>query len=197
MKMKVYKKMLDNVGDIFHKLYYIYKDKYNEENNGLNTKDTKKYEYIKLRLTDDYQYESEEEKEQQASKKLGKKEPIKKPTKYDCKELDTLVTKEEAGINLELFKKHFNFQRPSDMLKVVYTIYDKKKNNELVNVIDSGLGDLKNEIKDMSDKEKQVEKPNKIVDIVEKIRRFNKQKQEGQGLKILTSSQMLSRLRFL
>ena len=83
------------------------------------------------------------------------------------------------------------------MLKVVYTIYDKKKNNELVNVIDSGLGDLKNEIKDMSDKEKQVEKPNKIVDIVEKIRRFNKQKQEGQGLKILTSSQMLSRLRFL
>ena len=126
-------------------------------------------------------------------KKLGKKGPIKKPTNNDCAELDTLVTKEEAGINLELFKKHFNFQKPSDMLKVIYTIYDKKKNNDLVNVIDSGLGDLKNEIKDMSDKVKEVEKPNKIVDIVEKIRRFNKQKQEGQGLKILTPS----RLRFL
>ena len=126
-------------------------------------------------------------------KKLGKKGPIKKPTNDDCKELDTLVTKEEAGINLELFKKHFNFQKPSDMLKVVYTIYDKKKNNDLVNVIDSGLGDLENEIKDMSDKVKEVEKPNKIVDIVEKIRRFNKQKQEGQGLKILPPS----RLRFL
>ena len=197
MKMKVYKKTLDNVGNIFHKLYYIYKDKNNEEKKGLNTKDTKKYDYIKLRLTDDYQYESEKEKEQQASKKLGKKGPIKKPTNDDCKELDTLVTKEEAGINLELFKKYFNFQRPSDMLKVVYIIYDKKKNNDLVSVIDSGLGDLKNEIKGMSDKVKEGEKPNKIVDIVEKIRRFNKQKQEGQGLKILTPRQMLSRLRFL
>ena len=174
MKMKVYKKTLDNVGNIFHKLYYIYKDKYNEEKNGLNTKNTKKYDYIKLRLTDDYQYESEKEKEQQASKKLGKKGPIKKPTNDDCKELDTLVTKEEAGINLELFKKYFNFQRPSDMLKVVYIIYDKKKNNDLVSVIDSGLGDLKNEIKGMSDEVKEGEKPNKIVDIVEKIRRFNK-----------------------
>ena len=83
------------------------------------------------------------------------------------------------------------------MLKVVYIIYDKKKNNDLVSVIDSGLGDLKNEIKGMSDKVKEGEKPNKIVDIVEKIRRFNKQKQEGQGLKILTPRQMLSRLRFL
>ena len=79
--------MLDNVGDIFHKLYYIYKDKYNEENNDLNTKDTKKYEYIKLRLTNDYQYESEEEKEQQASKKLGKKNQLKNQQNMIAKSL--------------------------------------------------------------------------------------------------------------
>ena len=53
-------KVLDNVGDHFSELYYIYRDKYNEEINGLNTKDTKKLNYKKLRLTDDYQYESEE-----------------------------------------------------------------------------------------------------------------------------------------
>ena len=36
-------KVLDNVGDLFNELYYIYKDKYNEEINSLNTKDTKKF----------------------------------------------------------------------------------------------------------------------------------------------------------
>ena len=39
---------------------------------------------------------------------------------------------------------------------------------------------------------KEIEKPNKIADILEKILEFNKQKQEGQGLKILTPNQMLS-----
>ena len=33
-----------------------------------------------------------------------------------------------------------------------------------------------------------------IVEIVEEILKFNKQKQEGQGIKILTPNQMLSRL---
>ena len=61
-------------------------------------------------------------------------------------------------------------------------------------MINSGLGDLKNEIEDMSNEEKEVEKPCKIVDIVEKIPYFNKQKQRGKGLKILTPDQMLSRL---
>ena len=75
-------KVFDNIGDLFIELYYIYKDKYNEEINSLNTKDTKKFNYKKLRLTDDYQYEFEEEKEQ-TSKKSDNKEPPKKPTKDD------------------------------------------------------------------------------------------------------------------
>ena len=59
MKLKV----LDSVGDLFNDLYYIYKDKYNEEKDGLNTKKNKKHFYYKkLRLTDDYQYVSEEKK---------------------------------------------------------------------------------------------------------------------------------------
>ena len=41
---------------------------------------------------------------------------------------------------------------------------------------------------------KKIEKSHKIVNLVEEILRFNKQKQEGQGIKILTPSQMLSRL---
>ena len=46
----------------------------------------------------------------------------------------------------------------------------------------------------MSEKEKNIEKPDKIVKILEKILNFNKQNQEGKGLKILTPQQMLSRL---
>ena len=61
-------------------------------------------------------------------------------------------------------------------------------------MIKSGLSDSKNEIKNMGKEEKQIEKPNEIINIVEEILEFNKQNQQGQGLKILTPDQMLSRL---
>ena len=112
-------KVLDNVGDLFNDLYYIYKDKYNEEKDGLNTKDKKNFYYKKLRLTDDYQYESqeEEENEQQTSKKPDKKEPLKKPTKDNVSKFNEWVNEKETGINSEIFQKYFNYQRPSDMFK--------------------------------------------------------------------------------
>ena len=46
----------------------------------------------------------------------------------------------------------------------------------------------------MSEVEKEIEKPDKILKIVEKIVEFNKQNQLGEGLKMLTPDQMLSRL---
>ena len=45
----------------------------------------------------------------------------------------------------------------------------------------------------MSEQEKETEDPDEIVKLVELILEFNRQ-QQGQGLKILTPSQMLSRL---
>ena len=71
---------------------------------------------------------------------------------------------------------------------------DKTKNNKLVNVIISGLKDLKEEIKKMSEAEKEIENPEWIVEIDEKILKFNEQNQQGKGLNILTPNQMLSRL---
>ena len=44
----------------------------------------------------------------------------------------------------------------------------------------------------MFEKEKNIEKPDRIVKIVEKILNFNQQNQEGKGLKILIPQQMLS-----
>ena len=69
-----------------------------------------------------------------------------------------------------------------------------KKDNELVNVINSGLKDLEKQIIEMTEEEKNIEKPNEILKIVKDILNFNKQNQEGKGLKILTPNQMLSRL---
>ena len=46
----------------------------------------------------------------------------------------------------------------------------------------------------MSKAEIEIEKPDEIVNIVEKILKFNKQNQQGQGIKILTPNQMLNRL---
>ena len=80
------------------------------------------------------------------------------------------------------------------MLKDLYRINDKYKSNDLLNLIKIGLSDLKNEIENMGEEEKEIEKPNEIIDIVEKITEFNNQNQQGKGLKILTPEQMLSRL---
>ena len=66
--------------------------------------------------------------------------------------------------------------------------------NQLVNLINSGLKDLKEEIKKMSKEEIKNEKPDKIVNIVEKILKFNEQNQQGQGIKILIPQKMLNRL---
>ena len=72
------------------------------------------------------------------------------------------------------------------------TTNDKNKSNKLVKLIKSGLTDLENETESMS-KEVKV-KPNEIIGTVEKILEFNDWNQRGQGLQILTPSQMLSRL---
>ena len=58
------------------------------------------------------------------------------------------------------------------------------------------MRDLRREIKQISKHEKKTERPDEVVNLVEKIVDFNNQNQEGQGLKILISNQMLSRLTF-
>ena len=126
-------------------------------------------------------------KQKKKSNSLVKKNHLKNQTKDDMSNFNDWVNKKETGINCELFEKHFKFQRPSDMLKSVYKTNDKKNNNKLVNIIKSGSSDLKNETEDMSEEKKEIEKPSEIIDIVKEILKFNKQNQQGQGLKILTN----------
>ena len=105
------------------------------------------------------------------------------------------IVDEETDINEELFKKYFSFQRPSEMLVLLNKTNDTEKNNQLVSLINSGLKVLKEEIKEMPKAEIENEDPKSVVNIVEKILKFNKQNQQkGQGIKILTPNQMLNRL---
>ena len=108
-------------------MYYIYKDKYNKEINNLDTKNKEKLDYKKLRLSD-YQYLSEEEQEEKQK---------------HTKALSKWIIDRKTDINEELFKKYFNFQRPSDMLTYLNKTNDIEKNNKLVNMINSGKKKLK------------------------------------------------------
>ena len=92
-----------------------------------------------------------------------------------------------------MFKHYFNFVVPSALVKQLDETKNKKKNNKLVNVIKSGLSDLKNKIEKMSEEEIENEQPDKILKIVEEIPEFNKQNRLRGGLNILTPDQMLSR----
>ena len=100
--------------------------------------------------------------EQQTSKK----ELPNKSTKTDFDEFNEQIIKEEADINKELFENFFKLQTPSVLLKTLYNLNDKNKNNMVVYMTKSGLSNLKNEIKKMSEDEIKIEKPYKLVDIV-------------------------------
>ena len=116
--------------------------------------------------------------------------------KDDFKKFIEYIEKKSKGINYDLFKDYFSFLVPSSLVKKLYETKNKNKNNELVEEIKNRWNNLKDEIKKMSEDEKEIEQPDKILKIVEEVLDFNKKirKQQGQGLKILTPNQMLSRL---
>ena len=77
-----------------------------------------------------------------------------------------------------MFEDLFNFVAPTVLTKKLYEIKNKKESDKLVNVIESGLIDLKNKIKAMSenDKKKKIKnkKAVKILKIVQTFIEFNK-----------------------
>ena len=96
----------------------------------------------------------EEELEEESEKnKLEKiKDNYKKFIEY--------IENESKGINYDLFKDYFYFVISSTLAKKLYETKDKKKNNR--------WSDLKDEIEKMYGDEKEAEKPDKILEIVER-----------------------------
>ena len=136
------KEVLTNVSDIFNEFYYFYKNKHNKKRDTLSTENENLLDYKQLRLSD-YVYLSEEEEE--------KEEKQNKETISVNKFNESTIKKGMNIKNMELFNKHFNYQTPSALLKVLYETNDTEKNNKLDSLINSGLKDLKEEIKNMSE----------------------------------------------
>ena len=78
-------------------------------------------------------------------------------------------------MNYNLFKNYFDFSVSSALVKKLYKTKNKKENNGLVEKIKNRWSDLKDEIKKMSEDEKETERPDKILEIVEEILIFNKE----------------------
>ena len=75
-----------------------------------------------------------------------KKESEESEEKLDENKFFKYIEKESKDISYELFKDCFNSKVPSSLAKKLFKTKDKKKNDKLANVINSGLKDLKEEI---------------------------------------------------
>ena len=105
------------------------------------------------------------------------------------------TAQKEKMISSKLFEEYFNHLSPSDMYKALNEITGSEKNNVQVNAIEKRLTNLVNILKNnLRVIQKNHENRTRMLEIAELILYFNKQNQRGQGLKLLTPSQMLSRL---
>ena len=71
------------------------------------------------------------------------------------------------------------------MKKLKKSENNPERNDIQENLVKNGLRDLREEIEDMSEQEKEIRNPNEIVDIVDMDLDSNRQ-QQSQWLKILT-----------
>ena len=67
-----------------------------------------------------------------------------------------------------MFKDYFDLVVPSALAKKLYEAKNKNKNNELVELIKVRWSNLKDEIEKMSEDDKKIEQPDKILKIVKK-----------------------------
>ena len=73
-KEELKQEVLNNAGDIYNELYYIYKNKYNKKINSLDAKNRIRLDYKKLRLADIYDYLSDEEQKEKQEEKQEEKQ---------------------------------------------------------------------------------------------------------------------------
>ena len=94
---------------------------------------------------------------------------------------------------MSLFKKVSNYENSDEMLQILHSL-EVVDSYQVASSIESNFADFEDSVKNMCGYKKN--KRIKILNIVNKILNFalKEQRQRGQGLKILTLSQMLSRL---
>ena len=98
-------------------------------------------------------------------------------------------------IDPKSFWEYFEYLSPSDMFKNLDKTIVSEENKAQVNVIKDWLAKLIREFKSSPTSDaKKIGNRNNMLEIVESIPEFNQLNQSGQGLKIQTPNQMLSRL---
>ena len=90
-------------------------------------------------------------------------------------ELDELLFKIKRYLDSDLIRNNFNYNALGQMLESLDNTKGTYRNGVKVSLIKIGLRDLKNKIKQMSENEIKSERPDVIVNLVEKILDFNEQ----------------------
>ena len=126
---------------------------------------------------------------------LKKKESKKESKKERSKKFFEYIENESNDIDYDLFEDYFDFSVPSALAKKLCETKNKNKNNELVELIKIRQNNLKDKTEKMSKEVLKNKKADKISKVIEEVLDFNQlEQQKGEGLKILTLNQMLSRL---
>ena len=94
-------------------------------------------------------------------------EELKEESKDDLQKFIEYIKNESKGINYDLFKNYINFIVPRALVKQLYKT--KNKNNALVEQIKKRWSNLKDEAEKISDDEKEIEQPDRILKIVKEI----------------------------
>ena len=98
-------------------------------------------------------------------------------------------------IDPKLFREYFEYLSPSDMCKNLNKTISSEENKAQVNVIKDRLDNLMETFKSSpTSNAERIRNKTHMLEIAERIIEFNQVNQSGQGQKILTSNQRLSRL---
>ena len=73
-----------------------------------------------------------------------------------------------------MLEKYFKYSAPTASTKELFRTKNKNKSNDLVNSIMVKWSILRDEFEKMSEDEKEIEQPDKVLKIVKKISEFNK-----------------------
>ena len=130
--------------------------------------------------------------------KNGDQKPDILDTSEETKSNDFLkqVKEEKRNMDMDLFGEQFGYKIPDEMLQTFKNLKNRADNNfSEANLTECSSERFGNRVKKMTENVYKNE-GKKILRIINKILdfNFNEQKQKGQGIKILTLSQILSRL---
>ena len=102
-------------------------------------------------------------------------EKVLQKERHTIDEIDESLFKIRRYLDSDLIRKHFNYNTLGEMLERLDITKGTNKNVVKVSLIKSRSTDLKNEIKQMSENKIKSERPNVIVNSVEKIFDFKEQ----------------------